>query len=373
MKFNVRSNDLVSAVSKVISVTPTRSTLPILGNLYLELKNNELNILGTDLEVYVYVKLDVDGKQDGRITIPAKRFHDVIQNLSGRDLIFESGANYRFVIKTKGGRWTITGEDPNDYPMPAEIQSPKRIEIESRLLLRYVSKAIHAASTDELRRSMNGILFELNPGQLKVVSTDGHRLVQITRSDFVHGEDSSSILIPVRSCALMLKLFKNDSDSTVYMDVSNEMLKCSFDNVTIVTRLIEDTFPNYQSVIPTDNDKKLKVDREVVSAAVKRSIIMSDQITNRTSFTITESEMKVRSANSEFGTDSEETLDCSFTENEEFEIAFNGRYLLDALQNFDSRDVIFDFSTPLRAAILTPSEQENGESMMMLIMPVRNI
>jgi DNA polymerase-3 subunit beta len=373
MKFNIRSNDLVSAVSKVISVTPTRSTLPILGNLYFDLKNGELSILGTDLEVYVYVKLNVDGKQDGRITIPAKRFYDIIQNLSDRDLSFESAANFRFIMKTKGGRWTVTGEDPNDYPMPAEIEGAKRIELEQKILMRYLSKAIHAASTDELRRSMNGILFELSQNQLKVVSTDGHRLVQITKSDFDYNADTTSILIPVKTCSLMLKLFKSDSDSAIGMDVSNEMLKCSFDNVTIVTRLIEDTFPNYQSVIPTDNDKKLKVNKESVSSAVKRSIIMSDQITNRTSFVVSENEVKVKSANNEFGTDSEETLDCSFTESEEFEIAFNGRYLLDALQNFDSKEVLFDFSTPLRATILTPSEQETGENMMMLIMPVRNI
>src|SRR5207247_1578795 len=117
-----------------------------------DLKGRELNILGTDLEVYVYVKVDVEGKQDGRITIPAKRFYEITQNLSNKDLVIEASPNYKLSIKTKGGRWSITGEDPNDYPMPAEIDKPKKIEIQQKLLIRYLSKAIHAASNDELRR-----------------------------------------------------------------------------------------------------------------------------------------------------------------------------------------------------------------------------
>ncbi len=373
MKFSIQSSELVSAVSKVINVTPARSTLPILGNLYFDLKGNELNILGTDLEVYVYVKIQVEGKQDGRITIPAKRFYEITQNLSGKTLSFETSGNFKLSIKAKEGRWSITGEDPNDYPMPAEIDNPKKIELQQKLLVRYLSKAIHAASTDELRRSMNGVLFELSDKELKVVSTDGHRLVRIIKSDFGYTGENTSILVPVKTCSLIIKLFRNESDNNIIIEVSNELLKCEYDNVTIVTRLIEDTFPNYQSVIPTDNEKKLKVNREVVSAAVKRSIIMSDQITSRTSFTVNENGVTIRSANNEFGTDSEEAIEGSYTESEEFEVAFNGRYLLDALQNFDTEDVLFDFSSPLRATILRPSEQAAGEEMIMLIMPVRNI
>jgi len=117
----------------------------------------------------------------------------------------------------------------------------------------------------------------------------------------------------------------------------------------------------------------MKTDRTLLVGSVKRSIIMSDQVTNRTSFNITGSELKVNSVNNEFGTDSEETIDCSFTGEEDFEIAFNGKYLLDALQQFDGNEILFDFSTPLKAAILTPSEQAEDEEMMMLVMPVRNI
>src|SRR5439155_18193581 len=157
---------------------------------------------------------------------------------------------YKLSIKTKGGRWSITGEDPNDYPMPAEIDKPKKIEIQQKLLIRYLSKAIHAASNDELRRSMNGVLFELLDKELRVVSTDGHRLVRIIKSSFDYDGENNSILVPVKTCSLMTKLFKNETDENIVIEVSNELLKCDYDNVTIVTRLIEDTFPNYQSVIP---------------------------------------------------------------------------------------------------------------------------
>ena len=382
MKFTVKSNELINAINKVISVTPTRSTLPILGNLYFGLEGRDLTIIGSDLEVYIEVKIKVEGKSDGSITIPAKKLEVLLQNLQGKDLNFELQSNFKLIIKTKGGKWTITGEDPNDYPMPVDVSNSKKIDIDSGVLTKYLSKAIHAASTDELRRSMNGVFFELKKGEFRVVSTDGHRLVKIIRSNFEYSGDKLSMLVPVKTCQLAAKLLKGsskddsseDSDgSMVNIYFSEEFLKCSYNNIIITSRLIDDTFPNYESVIPTDNEKILKVGKDELIAAVKRSIIMSDQVTNRTSLQILGNELKVRAANNEYGTDSEETMECNFTENEEFEISFNGKYLLESMQNFDSAELMFDLNNSLKAAIIRPSEQEANEDLMMLVMPVRNI
>ena len=394
MKFSAKSNDLINAVNKVIGVTPTRSTLPILGNIYLSLNSNELTVIASDLEVYVKVIINVEGKQNGQVAIPAKKLETLLQNLLDKDLNIELQQNYKLSIKAKGGRWSITGEDPNDFPLSGEIENPKSIQIENSLLSKYLAKAIHAASHDELRRSMNGVFFEIKSGEFRVVSTDGHRLVKIIKQNFDYEGDKLSMLVPIKTCQMITRLFKGsyknteqkgeeenkdmeevsaEPGSSVTIYFSNEFLQCSYNNITITSRLIDDTFPNYESVIPTDNEKKMKTDRTLLIGSVKRSIIMSDQVTNRTSFNIAGSELKVNSVNNEFGTDSEETIECSFTEDEDFEIAFNGKYLLDALQQFDGNEILFDFSTPLKAAVLTPSEQAEDEEMMMLVMPVRNI
>lgn len=388
MKFTVKSNDLISAINKVISVTPTRSTLPILSNLFFSLEGKELTIMGSDLEVYIEVKMNVDGKSDGQVALPAKKLETLLQNLSGKELNFDLQNGYKTVIKTKGGKWTLTGEDPNDFPMPAEVEDSKEIDISGALITRYLPKAIHAASSDELRRSMNGVYFEIKKGEFKVVATDGHRLVKIINSNFDYSGDKTTMLVPIKTCQLMTKLFKGKSggdaevsaegeeiseSQKVKVFFSHEFLKCSFNNVTINSRLIDDTFPNYESVIPNDNEKILKVAKNDLIGSVKRSIILSDQVTNKTSFSISESELKVRAANNEYGTDSDETIDCSFTESEEFEIAFNGKYLLEAIQHFEADELLFDFSTPLKASIIRPSEQRENEDLMMLVMPVRNI
>ncbi len=396
MKFSVKSNDLISAVNKVIGVIPTRSTLPILGNVYLGLEGNELTVVGSDLEVYIKVVINVTGKQDGQVAVPAKKLETLLQNLLDKDLNLELLQNYKLSIKTKGGKWSITGEDPNDFPLSGEVENPKTIQINSALLGKYLAKASHAASHDELRRSMNGVFFEIKSGEFKIVSTDGHRLVKITRKDFNYEGDKLSMLVPIKTCQMITRLFKgtakavdakpeeeneeltevsteSEPGSSVVIYFSNDFLQCTYNNITITSRLIDDTFPNYESVIPTDNEKKLKVERLTLISSVKRSIIMSDQVTNKTSFNVSGNELKVKAANNEFGTDSEETVECSFTEEEEFEIAFNGKYLLDAMQQFDSSEIIFDFSTPLKATILRPSEQPEDEDMMMLVMPVRNI
>jgi len=398
MKFTVTSNDLIGAINKVIGVTPARSTLPILGNIYLSLDGNTLTLVGSDLEIYIKVTTQVNGKEDGKVAVPAKKLESLLQNLMDRELNIELNQNFKMSIKTKGGKWNITGEDPNDFPLPAEIDNPKVIKMQNYLLCKYLNKAIHAASPDELRRSMNGVFFEIKSGEFRVVSTDGHRLVKIINSSFDYQDDKFTMLVPIKTCQMIIRLFKtgakmqdaahfedsedgekhvphetSDMSSEVEMNLNNEFLQCKHSNITITSRLIDDTFPNYESVIPTDNEKILKVERLPIMSAIKRSIIMSDQVTNRTSLNITENELKVRSANNEYGTDSEETIECNFTEAEEFEIAFNGKYLLDAVQQFESPEILFDLSTPLKASVLRPSEQGENEEMIMLVMPVRNI
>lgn len=398
MKFSVTSNEFIRAINKVIGVIPTRSTLPILGNVYLNLDGNILTVIGTDLEIYIKATLSVNGKIDGKVAIPAKRLETLLQNLGNVELNLELQSNYKLVIKTKGARWVITGEDPNDFPLPVEVENPKIIEINNIVLCKYLSKAIHAASSDELRRSMNGVFFEIKKGEFRVVSTDGHRLVKITRVNFNYDGDRFTLLVPIKTSQIITKLFKgtktadskiNDNgsengegsdenaqpeiSSNVIIYLSPEFIQCKFENITITSRLIDDTFPNYESVIPTDNEKTLKVEKLPLIGSVKRSIIMSDEVTKRTSFSVNDNELKVKAANNEYGTDSEETIECNFTDNEPFEISFNGKYLLEALQHFDSNEVLFDFSSPLKASVLRPSEQEEDEEMMMLVMPVRNI
>jgi DNA polymerase-3 subunit beta len=398
MKFSVTSNEFIRAINKVIGVIPTRSTLPILGNVYLNLEGNTLTVIGTDLEIYIKATLSVNGKIDGKVAVPAKRLETLLQNLGNVELNLELQNNYKLVIKTKGARWVITGEDPNDFPLPVEVENPKIIEINNIVLCRYLAKAIHAASSDELRRSMNGVFFEIKKGEFRVVSTDGHRLVKITRGNFNYDGEKFTLLVPIKTSQIITRLFKgsktadskiieaetensdenNDNtqpvvSSNVIIYLSAEFIQCKFENITVTSRLIDDTFPNYESVIPTDNEKTLKVEKLPLIGSVKRSIIMSDEVTKRTSFNVNDNELKVKAANNEYGTDSEETIDCNFTDNEPFEISFNGKYLLEALQHFDSNEVLFDFSSPLKASVLRPSEQEEGEEMMMLVMPVRNI
>jgi len=404
MKFTVTSSELINAINKVIGVTPTRSTLPILGNIFMDLTGNELTLIGSDLEVYVKAVINVKGKENGSVAVPAKKLETLIQNLQGKELNIELQQNYKLTIKTKGGRWHITGEDPNDFPLPAEIENAKSIDLDNKLLCRYLSKAVHAASQDELRRSMNGVYFEISSGEFRIVSTDGHRLVRIKRYNFDYDGDKTSMLVPIKTCQMMIKLFRssivkaaeiktngeenldgttetsdNEPSQNVNILFSTEFIQCSYNNVTITSRLIDDTFPNYESVIPTDNERHLTVEKQALLGSIKRSIIMSDQVTNRTSMLITEKELKVKASNNEFGTDSEEVIDCEFisdveiTDTEDFEISFNGKYLLDAVQQFDSVEIKFNFSTPLKASILQPTEQSEDEDMIMLVMPVRNI
>lgn len=126
MKFSVKSNELISAISKVITVTPTRSTLPILSNLYFNLEGKELTILGSDLEVYIEIKINVEGKSDGQVALPAKKLETLLQNLQGKELNFDLQNGFKTIIKTKGGKWTLTGEAPMIFPCLLKLKTPRR-------------------------------------------------------------------------------------------------------------------------------------------------------------------------------------------------------------------------------------------------------
>ena len=125
MKFTVNSKELIGGINKVIGVTPTRSTLPILGNIYFSLEGKELTIMASDLEVYVSVIISVEGKTDGKVALPAKKLETLLQNLPDKELNFDLQAGQKVIIKAKGGKWSITGEDANDFPMPAEVEGNK--------------------------------------------------------------------------------------------------------------------------------------------------------------------------------------------------------------------------------------------------------
>ncbi len=377
MKFSATGDTLVDYLSKLNSVIPTRSPLPILDNILFELHGNELKLLASDLEIFIRTTLEVSGKKDGRVAIPAKKLLEISRTLTSAKLDLEVNDKNRITIKTKNGKYSIGGEPAEDFPSPEEKNDLHKLEFDGRTLRRCLSKIIHAVNTDELRRNMSGILLDVNKAELKFVATDGFRLGKIIKDDFKsQSEVEEKIIIPLKTSNLILRLNNND-ESVIEFDEND--LKISFGDIEIYSKLIDDTFPSYETVIPGDNDKILKINKDEFSNSLKRALIFADVITKRVRLEITHNSMMIKADNPEIGSEGEEKIDCSFNskvDTEDFDkkpfvIAFNAGYLLDAVSQMETEEINVSFGSPSKAAIVTPIEQLANENFIELIMPVR--
>lgn len=377
MKFSVTGEKLVDALSKLNSVIPTRSPLPILDNILFELNGNQLKLLASDLEIFIRTTLEVNGKKDGRVAIPAKKLLEISRTLTSANLDLDVNEKNRVTIKTKNGKYTIGGEPAEDFPVPEEKSDLNNLDLDGHTLRRCVSKVIHAVNTDELRRNMSGILLDVTKSELKFVATDGFRLGKIIEQDVKSSSKiDEKIIIPLKTSNLILRL-NNNNDSKLGFDEND--LKVSFEDIEIFSKLIDDTFPNYENVIPSDNDKILKINKSEFSNSLKRALIFADVITKRVRLEMTGNSIMIKADNPEIGSEGEETIECNFTSNsgsEDFDkspfvIAFNAGYLLDAVNQMETEEINISFGTPSKAAIITPSEQLENEDFIELIMPVR--
>jgi len=377
MKFSVTGDKLVDSLTKLNSVIPTRSPLPILDNILFELSGNELKLLASDLEIFIRTTLEVDGKKDGNVAIPAKKLLEISRTLSSASLTVEVNEKNRITIKTTNGKYTIGGEPAEDFPTPEEKSDLHKLELNGHTMRRCLSKIIHAVNTDELRRNMAGILLDLNKNELKFVATDGFRLGKIIKDDFnVQSEVEEKIIIPLKTSNLILRLNNND-DTLIEFDEND--LKISFSGIEIFSKLIDDTFPSYENVIPSDNDKILKIKKTDLSNSLKRALIFADVITKRVRLEIMNNSLLIKADNPEIGSEGEETIECNFVSNngeEDFDkkpflIAFNAGYLLDAVSQMETDEINISFGSSSKAAITTPSKQLSNENFIELIMPVR--
>lgn len=377
MKFSVKGDKLVDYLTKLNSVIPTRSPLPILDNILFELKGNELKLLASDLEIFIRTTVEIDGKKDGKVAIPAKKLLEISRTLTSAKLDLDVNDKNRVTIKTSNGKYTIGGEPADDFPVPEEKSDMHKLEFDGHTLRRCLSKVIHAVNTDELRRNMSGILLDVKKNELKFVATDGFRLGKIIKDDFKLKTDvEEKIIIPLKTSNLILRL-NNSNDSVIEFDEND--LKVSFGDIEIYSKLIDDTFPSYENVIPSDNDKILKIKKEELSNSLRRALIFADVITKRVRLEINNDSIMIKADNPEIGSEGEETISSNFVSNsgdEDFDktpflIAFNAGYLLDAVSQMETEEINISFGSPSKAAITTPSEQVANENFIELIMPVR--
>lgn len=367
MKFSISIKDLQSALGRISNAIPQRSPITILENIKMELFGNSLSLTATDLEITTITKIDVSGIEDGSALFPGKKFIDTVRALDlGEVEISVDNSNYRINIKTENGSYKLSGLNSDEFPRQTEFVSNVNVEFPMQKLSSIIDKTTFVCSTDDFRPAMTGVLFQFKGDSICAVATDGFRLVRIIDKEVQTGSNAPDIIIPPKALNIVNKSFISDN---VVIDANSTHVKFSDGITTVIARLIDETYPDYSSVIPPDGDKKLLINRDSILSTIRRVSIYSHQQTKQVRFKADSNILYIKAEDSDTGGEANESLTCDYS-NELIEIGFNSQYVKDALDRVNVNNVEFTFTTPLRPALIAPTEQ-NGQDILMLLMPIR--
>ena len=370
MKFTTSSADLREALTTVAGAVPSKSTLPILECILFERDGDTLQLSATDLEISIVQRLAVQfekngAPQAGRVAVPAKRLLDTLRALPDLPIEFVSDDDFGVTLRTDQGMYKMVGHDGADYPALPDLDADQTIETEGALLKRAIQKTSFAVSKDALRPAMMGIYFQIQPEESRAVATDGHRLVKLTMHEITSTEPLDFI-VPEKAMTLAGRIVEDDP-CTILVDGGHVCF--DFGHARVIARLIDEAYPNYEAVIPMENDRRLTVNRTSMLNAVKRVGLYSSSMTNQIRLTLEHDKVEISAEDIERSSEAHETVLCEY-DDEEMTIGFNSVYLTEVLSNLDADEVVFEFSSPNRAGVVTPQEQASGEDILMLIMPV---
>ncbi len=367
MKFAINKREFYLAIQNIVGVIPTKTTIPILSNILLELKSNDLTLMGTDLEVSISTKLTVHGSEDGSVAVPAKILFEIVRELSEIPIEFIVGEDNKISLNTEKGFYKLSGEPKEDFPRIQIEESKGSFAMEGSVFSSMIEKTIFAVSADELRTTLMGVFLKISEDELRMVATDGHRLVKIVKKFNADGFQSEAI-IPTKALNLVLKNLHSAKE--IKVEFSEDHIVFKSDNTTIYSKNIEGQFPNYERVIPSDNNKSLTVNRELIISSVRRVSIFSNSITHQIRLGLSKNLVKIQSEDIEFGGEAMENIEGEYR-HEDLEIGYNANYMLDILRHLDTDDVVFEFKDPVSAGIIRPANQAEGLDVLMLLMPIR--
>src|SRR5574338_480963 len=365
MKFIVSSSQLLKHVQQINGVISANTVLPILEDFLFEIENNKLTIVGTDLETVMKIQMDVEAKENGRVCIPAKILMDSLKNIPEQPLTFNIDKNFGVEITSDNGKYKVMGENPDNFPKEPAADDTTSFTMPASALVTAISKTLFATSNDDLRPAMTGVFFELDKKGLQCVATDAHRLVRYKRKD-VSCPKTDSLIVPRKPLNLLkTAILSNDDEITI--NYNNNHLFVKHGSTQMSCRLIDARFPDYKVVIPSDNPYKLTVNRNDFQGALRRVSVFSNKSTNQVALNITGSELQLAAQDVDFSFEGNERMKCQYN-GEDMMIAFNARFLIEMLSATDSDDVNMELSTPTKAGLLKPVDQDENEELLMLVM-----
>jgi DNA polymerase-3 subunit beta len=367
MKFIVSSSQLLKQLQHIAGVINANTVLPILEDFLFEVEKNRLTVVATDLETVMRIQMDIEAKDSGKVCIPAKILMDSLKNIADQPLSFNIDKNFAIEITSDNGKYKVMGENPDNFPKEPAADDTTSFTMTSSALVTAINKTLFAVSNDDLRPAMTGVYFELDKGFVQFVATDAHRLVRYKRTD-ASSPRQDSFIVP-RKPLNLLKSALPDNEDELTINYNSNHLFVKHGTTQMSCRLIDARFPDYKVVIPTDNPYKLVVGRTDFQSALRRVSVFSNKSTNQVALNISGSELQLAAQDVDFSFEGNERMKCQY-DGEDLTIAFNARFLIEMLNAANSGEVRMELATPTKAGILRPTEQDEDEDLLMLVMPL---
>ncbi|MFH0843488.1 MAG: DNA polymerase III subunit beta [Bacteroidota bacterium] len=372
MKFVVSSTELLGHIQAISRVISSKNTLPILDNFLFNLSGNDLEITASDLESTLITRMKLENTQgDGTIAMPARILLDTLKEFSAQPLTFDINPDtLAVVISSENGKFNIVGQNGIDFPALPTIKKDKKFSftINADVMLAGINKTLFATADDELRPVMGGIFIEASTTKITFVASDAHKLVRYQRSD-AHADDNASFILPKKPASLLKNILpREEGPFKVEFDDKNAFF--NLNDYKVVCRLVEGNYPNYNSVIPKNNPRKITIDRIEFYNTLKRVSVFSNQASNLVKLQLKGNQVTVSAQDIDFSISAYERIKCQY-EGDEIEIGFKSVFLLEILSNIATQDVMMELADPTRAGLFLPAETENeAEDLLMLLMPM---
>lgn len=370
MKFIVSSTSLFSHLQAISRVINSKNSLTILDCFLIEMQDGTLSMTASDNETTLSTSIEVsDYEGEGCFAVSSKTLLEALKEIPEQPLSFQINMdNLEITVEYLNGKYSMMGQNADEYPQaPSLGDNAVQVTMAADTLLAGVNRCIFATADDELRPVMNGIYFDITTESITLVASDGHKLVR-NKTFMARGDEKAAFILPKKPANLLKNLLtKEEGDVQIGFDDKNAMF--TMENYRMVCRLIEGRYPNYNSVIPSNNPHKATVDRGSFISALRRVSVFSSQASSLIKLSLSENQMKISAQDIDFSTSAEETLACQY-DGTNMSIGFKSSFLIDILNNIAAQEVIIELADPSRAGVIVPEQQEDNEDLLMLLMPM---
>jgi len=371
MHFTVEKEVFVRGLARIQGIVEKRNTIPILSNVLIEANEGEIHLTATDLEVGMKASYPATTKVPGKVTVSAKKIYEIIKELPEKEISFTAKDNCWIEIRCGKALFNIVGLSPEEFPYFPQPEDERFISIGSALLKEMIERTAFSISTDESKYNLNGIYFrtleEDGRSLLRLVATDGHRLSMIQRgisSNNIEGLQKG-VIFP-RKGILELKKIADEGDSDIQLGFMDNNAVIKKDKTLVVMRLVDGEFPDYNRVIPKNNDLKALVSQDAFLHTLRRMSILSSEKSRGVKILLKTESMEVSSSNPELG-DAREDLEIGY-DGPEVTIGFNARYLIDILSVHGGERVVLHIKDNLSPGLI---RYEGDEDYLAVVMPMR--